>query len=116
MIFSITLGAFGAHALSEILNEAQLKSFNTANQYLTIHGLAFLILAVFPKFVLQASRIIFTGALVFSLSIFLLVFLGHQELKFPKILGLITPIGGLMMIVGWLLLLYRIIKAQNRNN
>lgn len=108
LLISIALGALGAHALSEILSDGRLKSFLTANQYLSIHGLAFLILAFFPTQIKRAVQIIFTGLILFSGSIFLLITLGHVGIEFPKMLALITPIGGLMMIVGWGILAIKI--------
>jgi uncharacterized membrane protein YgdD (TMEM256/DUF423 family) len=114
MIISISLGALGAHALSEILSEDRLRSFLTANQYLTIHGLAFLILALYPDYTRKSFRLIFAGLLLFSGSIFLLITLGHQEIEFPKFIGLITPIGGVMMIAGWCILAWSIVKSEKK--
>ena len=112
MIISISLGALGAHALAEILSDERLRSFLTANQYLTIHGLAFLVLALFPDYIRNATRLIFIGLLLFSGSIFMLITLGHQAIEFPKIIGLVTPIGGVLMIAGWCILAWSIIKGE----
>jgi uncharacterized membrane protein YgdD (TMEM256/DUF423 family) len=114
LVISISLGALGAHALTEILSAERLNSFLTANQYLSIHGLAFMILALFPDYVKQAAKIIFIGLLMFSGSIFMLLTLGHQGVDFPKIIGLITPIGGVMMILGWFRLVWLIWKQENK--
>lgn len=114
MIISISLGALGAHALSEILSEDRLRSFLTANQYLSIHGLAFLILSLFPETVRNSVKLIFIGLLLFSGSIFTLITLGHQEIEYPKIIGLITPIGGVLMIVGWCILAFQIAKNKSK--
>jgi uncharacterized membrane protein YgdD (TMEM256/DUF423 family) len=112
MTISISLGALGAHALAEILSDERLRSFLTANQYLTIHGLAFLVLALFPDYIRNATRLIFIGLLLFSGSIFMLITLGHQAIEFPKIIGLVTPIGGVLMIAGWCILAWSIIKGE----
>jgi uncharacterized membrane protein YgdD (TMEM256/DUF423 family) len=114
LVISISLGALGAHALAEILSAERLNSFLTANQYLSIHGLAFMILALFSDYVKQAAKIIFIGLLMFSGSIFMLITLGHQGIDFPKIIGLITPIGGVMMILGWFRLVWLIWKQENK--
>lgn len=108
LLVSIAFGALGAHALAEILTENRLKGFLTANQYLSIHGLAFLILAFFPVQIKRAGQIIFAGLMLFSGSIFLLITLGHLNFEFPKMLALITPIGGLLMLVGWAVLAFKI--------
>ncbi len=114
LVISISLGALGAHALSEILSEERLRSFLTSNQYLTIHGLAFLVLALFPRYILKSTRVILAGLVLFSGSIILLITLGHQEIQFPKIIGLITPIGGVLMILGWIHMAWLIWKEENK--
>lgn len=114
LVVSISLGALGAHALTEILNDERLKSFLTANHYMSLHGLAFMILALFPNYILGASKLILAGLLLFSGSIFMLITFGHQDINFPKILGLVTPIGGILMIVGWLILSWKIWRAENQ--
>lgn len=100
---AIILGAFGAHALKERLDVAQLASFETGVRYAMYHGLAFLSLGLaadrLPKLT-WVYRLLLGGVILFSGSIF---FLSMQsilgvELKF---LGPITPIGGLLMIIGW---------------
>jgi uncharacterized membrane protein YgdD (TMEM256/DUF423 family) len=115
LVISISLGALGAHALSEILSEERLGSFLTANQYLTIHGLAFLVLALFPRYILKSTRVTLAGLVLFSGSIFLLITLGHHEIGFPKFLFLITPLGGLLMIAGWFVLAFSIWKGGKKN-
>jgi uncharacterized membrane protein YgdD (TMEM256/DUF423 family) len=108
MLVSIVLGAMAAHALAKILPEADLNSFKTGVNYLTYQSLAILLLALLQKqFQLQlkwATRLIIAGTLLFSGSIFLLVMFKHNGVSVAtKILGPITPIGGILMIVGWLL-------------
>lgn len=112
LVLSIALGALGAHALEKILSPERLKSFLVANQYLTIHGLAFLVLAFFPKFVKNSAKLILTGLLLFSCSIFFLVVLGHFNINFPKAIALITPLGGTLMIIGWAWLTVQILKTK----
>lgn len=112
LVLSITLGALGAHALEKILSPERLKSFLTGNQYLSLHGLAFLILALFPKFVKKPAKLILTGLLLFSFSIFALVILGHTNTNFPKALALITPLGGMLMMLGWAWLAVQIFKTK----
>jgi uncharacterized membrane protein YgdD (TMEM256/DUF423 family) len=114
LVISISLGALGAHALAEILSAERLNSFLTANQYLNIHGLAFMVLALFPNYVNKAAKIVFLGLLLFSGSIFILITLGHQEIDFPKIIGLTTPIGGVLMIFGWFRMFLRIWNQESK--
>jgi uncharacterized membrane protein YgdD (TMEM256/DUF423 family) len=114
MILSIIFGAFGAHALKEILEPAQLTSYNTATSYLTTHGLAFIALSIIRADVVQPSKVIFYGLLVFSGSIYMLLLLGLARIDLPGI-GLITPVGGLTMIVGWSWLLIKVIRAKEHH-
>lgn len=104
---SIVLGAMGAHALEKILTPEQLKSYLTGVQYLLIHGLAFLVLALLSFDGLRwVSRLLKWGILAFSGSIFGLVLLSANGIKPPFPLVMLTPLGGTLLIIGWLLLFY----------
>jgi uncharacterized membrane protein YgdD (TMEM256/DUF423 family) len=108
MLISIVLGAMAAHALAKILPEADLNSFKTGVNYLNYQALGILLLALIQKqfqFQLKwAAWLIIAGTLLFSGSIFLLVMFKQSGVAVAtKILGPITPIGGLLMILGWLL-------------
>ena len=102
MALAVALGAFGAHALKERLSEGDLEIWKTGVLYQLIHALALLAIAA-SWHMLEgprsdwAVRLIMAGMTVFSFSLYLLVLTG------PRWLGAITPIGGVMMIVGWLL-------------
>ncbi len=119
IVSAIILGAFGAHALKEILSETKLKSFETGVRYQMYHGLAFLILGLNEKsfsFSMKYIHIfLLMGVVFFSGSIY---GLSMQELLGVslKALGPITPLGGLMMIIGWVLLLVRIIKQKDNES
>ncbi|WOO41897.1 DUF423 domain-containing protein [Rubellicoccus peritrichatus] len=103
--FGVVLGAFGAHALHDRLVEANmLRVWETAVDYQLFHTLALGIVAVLAM--LWPKKAIYTsiaflwgfGILFFSGSLYWLALGG------PKWLGPITPIGGLLLILGWLLL------------
>ncbi len=115
IIIAIILGAFGAHALKEILSEAKLKSFETGVRYQIYHGLAFLILGLnancLPFSLKLATSLMFTGVLLFSLSIYFLALQEPLQMSL-KFLGPITPLGGLLMITGWTVLLVSVIKNK----
>ncbi len=103
-------GAFGAHALKEILSAEHLASFNTGVRYQLIHAIVLLLLFMLiekykSKQFLIASKLIFFGTILFSGSIYLLTLkniIGADWLKFA---GPITPIGGLLIIIGWIFLI-----------
>lgn len=106
---SIILGAFGAHALKEVLTAEQLVSFETGVRYQMYHAL-FLLLVGITNFISEKQKkIIFTltliGVLLFSGSIYLLATQTISGINF-KFLGPITPIGGMLLIISWGLLTF----------
>ena len=112
---SVILGAFGAHAFKKILSVERLQSFETGVKYQMYHALLLLIIGFFFKFDIGiekwASWCIILGVIFFSVSIY---FLSFQEVWGVnlKFLGPITPIGGLLMIIGWTLLILIFIKNK----
>lgn len=109
-MLAIIFGAFGAHALKKILSDDQLKSFETGVKYQMYHAIVLLLLGFNFQFSTSAMYWCFTiGIILFSFSIYGLV-LSDAKGKKIKFLGPITPIGGLLFVAGWLLL---ILKAIN---
>ena len=110
---AVILGAFGAHALKEVLSESQLSSFQTGIRYQFFHGLAILILSInmnyFNDRLSSIIKIMSAGIILFSFSIYLLniQYLVGFSMSF---LGPITPIGGLLLITSWILLFFSIKK------
>ena len=100
---AVAAGAFGAHALRNRLEPRDLEIFETAARYQIYHGLALLITAwLLDRGITQAGLAAwgFTiGTLVFSGSLYLMVFTGMRWL------GAITPIGGVAMLAGWCVLI-----------
>lgn len=116
LLISIILGAFGAHALKEVLNEEQLISFETGVRYQMIHGLGLMIIGLNADrhgFKLNTIyRLLFTGVLLFSVSIYFLALQDVLAMKL-KFLGPITPLGGLLMIVGWSVYGIQLFRSKN---
>ncbi|WP_027881114.1 DUF423 domain-containing protein [Mesoflavibacter zeaxanthinifaciens] len=109
-MLAIIFGAFGAHALKKILSDDQLKSFETGIKYQMYHAIVLLLLGFNFQFSTSAMYWCFTlGIVLFSFSIYGLI-LSDVKGKKLKFLGPITPIGGLLFVIGWLLL---ILKAIN---
>jgi uncharacterized membrane protein YgdD (TMEM256/DUF423 family) len=105
---AVVLGALGAHWLKEQISMLDMQSFETAIRYQLIHGLAILILGALPKpFHGLMLKLVFhffwIGVLLFSGSIYLLATRDLTMLPLSW-LGPVTPIGGLFMITGWVLL------------
>jgi uncharacterized membrane protein YgdD (TMEM256/DUF423 family) len=121
MVLSIILGAMAAHSLAKILPENDLTSFKTGVNYLTYQSLGILVLALIAKTyqlnLTRAIRVVCLGMCLFSFSIFILVTLKHADLnQFTKWVGPITPIGGVLMIVGWLLFIYTFSKKLKKDH
>lgn len=110
MALGIAFGAFGAHALKNILDEYFLKIYNTGVQYHFYNTLglfaATFIYALKPtsKKILISLWLIIIGMIIFSFSLYFLAILNMP------ILGRVTPIGGLLLIIAWLTLTYGILK------
>ena len=104
-MLSVILGAFGAHALKKILSEKQLHSFEVGVKYQMYHSIVLLVLSFNSNAISSAIFWCFTiGIVLFSFSIYGLV-LSDAKGKKLRFLGPITPIGGLLLVIGWLLLL-----------
>jgi len=109
---AVIFGAFGAHLLKKKLTSDQLQSFETGVKYQMYHAIVLLILG----FNLEVSNTIdsfiiysfIIGTVLFSFSIYGLVITSAKNKKL-KLLGPITPLGGLFLVLGWGLLLYKFI-------
>lgn len=115
MILGIILGAFGAHALKEVLNPEQLTSFETGVRYQMYHGLALLVLGLNAdklKFNLKLIVVLMLiGLLFFSGSIYLLALQSVLEINL-RFLGPITPIGGLLLIISWAIFIVKMLTTK----
>jgi len=106
---AVALGAFGAHTLNELLTTEKLNSFETGVRHQFYHSLALLIIGLNAN-KLNATALIgkfmLIGIVFFSFSIYLLTL---QELIGINLslLGPITPIGGLLLMISWLILIFK---------
>jgi len=107
----VALGAFGAHALKARLAPDQLALWNTATQYLFWHALGVLAVGLtavsLPEstWLRAAGALLSLGILLFSGSLYLLA------MGAPKVLGAVTPFGGLAFIAGWAALAIGALRA-----
>ena len=108
---SVALGAFGAHALKEKLDEYSLGIFHTGVTYQTTHALALVLVALLLKWYPDSSGLVWAGwcfaagTVIFSGSLYTLAMNGI------KVLGAMTPIGGVLFLAGWALLAFHAWKA-----
>ena len=112
---AVALGAFGAHGLKKIVSPETVATYQTGVQYQMYHALALLIIGVLSErymssFVIYAGLFFLAGIVCFSGSLYLIVSMQAMNKVIPGAIGIITPIGGLFFIIGWILLLAGIIK------
>lgn len=103
-MIAIILGAFGAHALKKVLTIDELATFETGVKYQMYHALFLLIVGMLTGLSQKAKKIIYNlvvfGIVFFSGSIYLLSTNSLTSFDF-KIIGFVTPIGGLLLISAW---------------
>lgn len=104
-LLSVIIGAFGAHSLDSIIGN-KINIFKTGVQYQMFHSLALILLGVISKITnLDFTKIGYlfcTGIILFSGSLYIIAIF-----KISKF-GIITPFGGLLLIFGWLLMIFKI--------
>jgi len=113
---AIILGAFGAHALKKVLSVDQLVTFETGVKYQMYHALFLLFLGLNNHLSFKTKKTILVltilGIIFFSGSIYLLSTDSLNDFNF-KIIGFITPIGGLLLIMAWAILMIHFLKKKS---
>ena len=109
----VALGAYASHGLANWATTQQVEYFQLAVTYQLLHAITLLVVSVVGIFIsnryLLISQIMFViGILFFSGSLYLYVFTG------TKMLGMITPIGGLLLIIAWLMFAVSIIRNSSK--
>jgi uncharacterized membrane protein YgdD (TMEM256/DUF423 family) len=118
MAIAVTLGAFGAHLLKKLLTPSLLEGYQTATYYQMIHAIAifiagFLYKQYHDKKMWVAGQLFFFGILCFSGSIYARVILSFAGYTSLGLFNLVTPLGGVLFIMGWLWLLISIPAKTN---
>jgi len=110
-MLTIILGAFGAHSLKGKLTLEELQSFETAVRYQMYHVIVLLFVNTFqgfsPEFKSLLTITFLVGILFFSGSIYLM----HLAKVPAKSIWFVTPLGGLILIVGWGMMLFHFLKS-----
>ena len=110
-LLAVILGAFGAHGLEKIVDAKTLNTYQTGVEYQFYHSFALIAAGILAhlwsnhKLFRRAGVFFLLGIIIFSGSLYLYTFTGI------KAFGMITPIGGLSFIVGWLLLIAGVTKT-----
>lgn len=113
---AVALGAFGAHALKEVLDTQQIATFETGVRYQFYHAFLLLFVGIYNGITARKKIVIFylitAGIILFSGSIYLLATDTLNDFNFRTI-GFVTPLGGLLLIIAWLLLFVEFLKKKS---
>jgi uncharacterized membrane protein YgdD (TMEM256/DUF423 family) len=111
---AIILGAFGTHGLQNLITPKRIISFEVGVRYQFYHGLTLLLLGFNSSKLNQSittiSGLIIAGTVCFSGSIYLLAL--QELIGFMKFLVFITPFGGVLLIIAWILLFIRVARIK----
>lgn len=110
LALAVAAGAFGAHALKNVLSAERLETWQTAVQYHAWHALGLMLIALigiqFDLVITWPASLILAGIVIFSGSLYMLCLSGIGWM------GAITPIGGVAFIFGWVLFGIQIFKSN----
>ena len=116
-LLAVILGAFAAHGLKAVLDSQQLALFETASRYQMYHALALLVVGVmltnpqFSRSLLKLAALAFIlGIILFSGSLYLLALAGVSWF------GAITPVGGIALLSGWLMMMVAALKPVRQSD
>jgi len=112
--FGVILGAMGSHWLKEKVNYLELNSFETGVRYQFIHVFALLTVALLmekidSKLLIYSGWMFIVGTMLFSGSLYGLSIKSILTINYTSFLGPITPAGGLILIIGWIMLFFSIL-------
>ena len=114
-VIGIVLGAFAAHGLSDLLSQNVLRSFETGVRYQMYHAIFLLVLGGYSFLEPKAKNLIFllvlSGLFLFSGSIYCLSTNSLTSFDFKSI-AFLTPIGGILLILSWVVLLINFLKIK----
>jgi uncharacterized membrane protein YgdD (TMEM256/DUF423 family) len=117
-MLAIILGAFAAHGLKELISSESLQTFETGVRYQMYHAIVLLLVGMTKLFHIKTKKVLFylmlVGLLFFSGSIYGLATNDLTHFDF-KSLAFMTPIGGLLLISSWGLMLIKFVRLKMDN-
>ena len=106
----VALGAFGAHWLSDQISTEMFTIYKTGVLYHLIHAIAILTITFYGNKLLYKSALMFViGIILFSFSLYVYAQSGN------KLFAMITPIGGIFLLIGWALIIFKGIRMRGTN-
>jgi uncharacterized membrane protein YgdD (TMEM256/DUF423 family) len=113
MFLGVLFGAFGAHALKAMVEPKLLETWETGVKYLLLHGLSLLAMGIIVQItelqLVWSRRFITAGVTLFSFNCILYVLSGI------KTFAMIVPVGGVLMLVGWILFAVEVFRAPKHS-
>ncbi len=113
---AVLLGAFGAHGLKALIDGPALEIWQKGVDYQFYHTFALLYLSTFARYrnkLINIAYFCFTfGVILFSGSLYLLATRSILKLDFVNLIGPVTPIGGLLFVLGWVMLFFAAFKDK----
>lgn len=113
MFLGVLFGAFGAHALKAMVEPKLLETWETGVKYLLLHGLSLLAMGIIVQItelqLVWSRRLITAGVSLFSFNCILYVLSGI------KTFAMIVPVGGVLMLVGWILFAVEVFRAPKHS-
>ena len=112
---AVALGAFGAHGLRKVVSSENVAIYQTGVQYQMYHALALILVGILSERILNsylsyAGVLFVAGIVFFSGSLYLIVSLYAMNKTIPTAVGILTPVGGLFFILGWICFLISLLK------
>ena len=110
---AVILGAFGAHGLEKVIDADAIQTFETGVKYQMYHALLLLVLGSVKQLPEASKKLVYyfllIGICCFSFSIYLLATNSLFAFDF-RVIGMVTPLGGTLLIIGWGIFGYRVYK------
>jgi len=115
-VVAVLLGAFGAHGLKALIDSSSMEIWQKGVEYQFYHTFALLYLSTFARYrnkLINIAYFCFTfGIILFSGSLYLLATRSILHLDFINLIGPLTPIGGLLFVLGWIMLFFAAFKDK----
>lgn len=115
-VVAVLLGAFGAHGLKALIDSSSMEIWQKGVDYQFYHTFALLYLSTFARYrnkLINIAYFCFTfGIILFSGSLYLLATRSILHLDFINLIGPLTPIGGLLFVLGWIMLFFAAFKDK----
>lgn len=116
---AVGLGAFGAHAMKDLVGENAVATFDTATRYMLYHSFALILCGILynyapGKLLLWSGRFFAFGLLFFCGSLIYIAFMQAIVQPMMRWVGPVTPVGGLLFILGWLLMAIAAMRLRKK--